>query len=231
MSNIKNDTVLTSTDLKTENELHKNPNIQTDTTLKYRTQHKLRLSHMPWLYWRLKPKQREWAQAWQAEVQAYLQEMETVIIHGDCFIAPEAKLFAERGRPIVINHGSFIAADAVLHGPITIGCNVGINHHVAMEGGSQGITIGNNCRIAAYCHFYAFNHGMAADTLISSQPVSSKGIIIEDDVWLGAHAGIVDGVRVGEGSVVGMQSVVTKAVPPGSKIAGNPAILIGKRRL
>ncbi|WP_082354135.1 acyltransferase [Marinagarivorans algicola] len=225
------DSVTTGTEVHTEAEQYKASNLHTDATLKYRTQHKLRLSYMPWLYWRLKPKQREWAQAWQAQLQAYLQEMETVIIHGDCFIAPEAKLFAEPGRPIVINSGSFIAADAVLHGPITIGCNVGINHHVTMDGGRQGITIGNHCRIAAYCHFYAFNHGMAADTLISEQPVSSKGIVIEDDVWLGAHVGIVDGVNIGAGSIIGMQSVVTKAVPPGSKIAGNPAIMIGKRRL
>lgn len=202
----------------------------TDSTLKYRTQHKLRLSHMPWLYWRLKPSQREWAESWQAEVQHYLQSMETVIIHGDCFIAPEAKIFAERGRPVIIHSGSFIGADAVLHGPITIGENVGINHHVTMEGGSKGITIGDNCRIAAYCHLYAFNHGMAADALISEQSVSSKGITLEEDVWLGAHVGVVDGVTIGAGSIVGMQSVVTKNIAASIKSAGNPAKKIGERK-
>lgn len=201
----------------------------TDTTLKYRKQHQQRLSYMPWLYWRLKPKQREWAKQWQAQVQAYLQEMETLEVHGECFIAPEAKLFAEPGRPIVIHQGSFIAADAVLHGPITIGQNVGINHHVTMDGGRQGIRIGDHCRIAAFCHLYAFNHGMAADALISEQAVSSKGIILEDDVWLGAHTGVVDGVTIGAGSVVGMQSVVTKNVAPGTKVAGNPAKKIAHR--
>lgn len=201
----------------------------TDSTKKYRKQHQLRLSYMPWLYWRLKPKQRQWAKQWQTEVQAYLQEMETIDVQGECFIAPEAKLFAEPGRPIIIGEGSFIAADAVLHGPITIGQQVGINHHVTMEGGRQGIHIGDYCRIAAFCHFYAFNHGMAADSLISEQPVSSKGIILEKDVWLGAHVGVVDGVTIGAGSIVGMQSVVTKNVPAGIKIAGNPAKKIADR--
>lgn len=201
----------------------------TDPTLKYREQHKQRLSYMPWLYWTLKPKQRAWAHAWQQEWQAYLQDMETVVITGDCFISPGAKLFAERGRPITLDSGSFIGADAVLHGPIRIGKNVGINHHVTMDGGSQGITIGNNCRIAAYCHFYAFNHGTAPERTIDQQPVTSKGITLEDDIWLGAHVGIVDGVTIHSGAVVGMQSVVTRNVEKNTIVAGNPARFIKNR--
>ena len=203
--------------------------MDTDPTLKYRTQHKARLSHMPWLYWRLKPKQRQWAEAWQSEVQSYLASMETIEIRGDCFIAPEAKLFAEPGRAIVIEEGSFIAADAVLHGPIHIGKNVGINHHCTFDGGRAGIHIGDDCRIAAYCHLYAFNHGTAADRKISEQPVSSKGIRLGSDVWLGAHVGIVDGVTIGDGAVIGMQSVVTRDIAAGIKAAGNPAKPIGRR--
>ena len=202
-----------------------------DPTLKYREQHKKRLSYMPWLYWRLKTKQRQWAQAWQREWQSYLQDMETVNIEGDCFIAPEANLFAERGRPIQIKTGSFIGAEAVLHGPIQIGSNVGINHHVTMDGGSRGITIGDNCRVAAYCHLYAFNHGTDADRLIDQQPVSSRGIILEDDVWLGAHVGVVDGVTLHRGAVVGMQSVVTRDVEAQTLVAGNPARYIKTRAL
>lgn len=167
---------------------------------KYREQHKQRLSYMPWLYWRLKPHHLAWAKPWQDEWQNYLQEMETVRIHGNCFIAPEAKLFAERGRPIDIHEGSFIAADTVLHGPITIGKGVGINHHVTMDGGKKGIQIGDNCRIAAYSHLYAFNHGIDTDKPINEQAVSSQGIRLGDDVWLGAHVGIVDGVSIGNGS-------------------------------
>ncbi len=87
----------------------------------YREQHKKRLSYMPWLYHSLKPEHKEWAQAWQMEIQNYLCKMETVIFGKDCFIAPEAKLFAEPGRPIVLGDHSFIAADCVIHGPVEIG--------------------------------------------------------------------------------------------------------------
>ena len=51
-----------------------------DPLLKYREQHKHRLNYMPWLYWSLKPKHREWAVQWQQEYQAYLMDMETVQI-------------------------------------------------------------------------------------------------------------------------------------------------------
>ena len=93
----------------------------TDPLLKYREQHKHRLNYMPWLYWSLKPKHREWAEAWQAEYQAYLMEMETIEIGKNCFISPLAHIFAERGRKITIGDNTFIAADCTLHGPLQIG--------------------------------------------------------------------------------------------------------------
>jgi acetyltransferase-like isoleucine patch superfamily enzyme len=198
-------------------------------TDRYRQQHKLRLSYMPWLYPRLKPAQRHWAQAWQDEWQAYLADMETIIIGQNCFIAPEARIFAEPGRPIVIGDNSYIAADTVMHGPITLGRGVSINHHVSLDGGRKGIVIGDHTRIAAYTYAYAFNHGMAPAQLIKDQPVSSKGIRIGQDVWIGANTGIVDGVEIGDYAVVGMGSLVTKSVASYTKVAGNPARIIGTR--
>jgi acetyltransferase-like isoleucine patch superfamily enzyme len=195
----------------------------------YRAQHKKRLSYMPWLYQNLKPDHKEWAEQWQQEIQDYFRKMETVEIGRGCFIAPEAQLFAEPGRPIILGDYSFIAADCVLHGPIEIGQNVSINHHVTLDGGRKGIRIGNHSRIAAYTSAYAFNHGMSAEKLIQQQPVSSLGIEIGEDVWIGANVGIVDGIKIGNQSVVGMGSVVTKSVDPGIKVAGNPAKQIGKR--
>ena len=197
----------------------------------YRQQHKLRLSYMPWLYANLKPNHRSWAQAWQDEWQAYLMTMETIEIGKNCFIAPEAKLFAEPGRPIVIGDNSYVVADCVLHGPITLGQSVSINHHVSLDGGRKGIFIGDNTRIAAYSYAYACNHGMDDTKLIKDQPVSSHGIRIGKDVWIGANTGIVDGVIIGDHAVVGMGSIVTKSVADYTKVAGNPARIIGSRSI
>ncbi len=196
----------------------------------YRTQHKLRLSYMPWLYATLKPSHREWADAWQRGIQAYLQAVETIQIGQNCFIAPEAKLFAEPGRPIIIGDNSYIAADCVIHGPVSLGKNVSINHHVTMDGGSKGIHVGDNSRIAAHCQLYAFNHGMLADKLVCEQPTTSRGIWIGEDVWLGANVGVVDGVTIKAQAVVGMGSQVTRDIEPFKIVAGNPALIIGDRR-
>ncbi len=184
---------------------------------------------MPWLYDSLKPAQREWAQAWQAEVQAELADLETVEIGRNVFIAPQAQIFAEPGRTVRIGDGVRIAADCVLHGPITVGDHVSVNHHVTMDGGRAGITIGAHTRIAAYATLFAFNHGMAAGQLVREQPVTSKGILIGADVWIGAQAGVVDGVTIGDGAVVGMNAQVTRDVEPYGVVAGNPAEIIGRR--
>lgn len=204
--------------------------IAADPSDRYRQQHQSRLSYMPWLYYTLKPAHRRWADAWQKEVQTYFQAMETIHIGKNCFIAPEAKLFAEPGRAIVIGDNSFIAADAVIHGPVTLGESVSINHHVTMDGGSKGIFIGDNTRIAAYCQLYAFNHGLLPEKLISAQPTQSVGIHIGCDVWLGANVGVVDGVVIADHVVVGMGSQVTRNASEYTIIAGNPARIIGDRR-
>ncbi len=196
---------------------------------RYRRQHQRRLSYMPWLYARLKPAHRAWAEAWQRALQDELMALETVHIGAHCFIAPEANLFAEPGRDIVIGDYSQIAADVFLHGPVRLGAHVSINHGVSMDGGAAGIRIGDHTRIAARCTVYAFNHGLSPDALVRAQPVTSQGIDIGCDVWIGAGVGIVDGVRIGDGAVVGMGAVVTRDVPEGTIVAGNPARPIGRR--
>ena len=201
----------------------------TDPLLKYREQHKHRLNYMPWLYWSLKPKNRMWAEAWQQEYQAYLMEMETVEIGQNCFISPLAHIFAEPGRKIVIGDNTCIAADCTLHGPLEIGSEVAINHHCILDGGRVGIKLHDQVRIAAYCHLYAFDHGMALSDPIYQQPVRSQGIEIGRDVWLGAHVGVKDGVKIGAHAVVGMNSMVTKDIAEQSIVAGNPAQFIRLR--
>ena len=185
---------------------------------------------MPWLYFTLKAKHRLWAEAWQAEVQAFLRDQETVEIGAGCFIAPEAALFGEPGRPVIIGDGCAIAAQAFLHGPIQLAKGVSINAGARLDGGAKGIVIGEGTRIASGAAIYAFDHGMAPDRAIRDQPVVSKGIVIGADCWIGANAGITDGVRIGDHAVVAMGAVVTRDVSDWAIVAGVPAQVIGDRR-
>lgn len=196
----------------------------------YRNQHKRRLSYMPWLYFSLKPKHRLWADLWQQQLQQHLASVETVRIAENCFIAPEASLFAEPGRTITLDLGVSIAAESFLHGPIKIGANSSINHHCSFDGGRKGVVIGANTRIGPHCSIYGFNHRMSLESPIHQQSVQSQGISIGDDVWLGARVGVCDGVTIGNHAVIGMHSVVTQDIPEYAIAAGNPARIIGDRR-
>jgi acetyltransferase-like isoleucine patch superfamily enzyme len=62
----------------------------------------------------------------------------------------------------------------------------------------------------------------------SRPPVASKAIVIEDDVWIGPNATILKGVRIGAGAWIEPGSMVTRDVPPGARIMGNPAQVIGE---
>ena len=196
----------------------------------YTAQHKERLSWMPWLYFTLKDKHLAWAKPWQKAIQENVSKLETVIFGNDCFISPKAKLFAEPGRTIKCGDRCMIAANNFIHGPILLGDEVAINHSCSLDGGTKGIRIGDQTRIASHVTIYAFNHGMAPNQAIYKQKSSSKGISIGKDVWIGAKVGIVDGVTIGDHAVVGMGSIVTKDIPSWAIAVGNPAEIIGDRR-
>ena len=185
---------------------------------------------MPWLYFVLKDRHRGWALAWQEEVQAGFRDRETVVIGPGCFVAPEARLFAEPGRPVVLGPGCAVAAEAFLHGPLTLGRDVSINARASLDGGARGITIGDGTRIATGAVLFAFDHGLAPDRMVKDQPVTSRGITVGQDVWIGANAGITDGVTLGDHAVVGMGAVVTRDVPPWAIVGGVPARVLGDRR-
>jgi acetyltransferase-like isoleucine patch superfamily enzyme len=59
------------------------------------------------------------------------------------------------------------------------------------------------------------------------QPLSSRGpIVIEDDVWLGYGVVVLSGARIGRGAVIGANSVVSGAIPPGAVAVGAPARVV-----
>jgi acetyltransferase-like isoleucine patch superfamily enzyme len=58
--------------------------------------------------------------------------------------------------------------------------------------------------------------------------IVKKPVVIEDDVWIGPNAVILKGVRIGQGAMIEAGSLVTKDVPAGARLMGNPAQVIGR---
>jgi acetyltransferase-like isoleucine patch superfamily enzyme len=97
--------------------------------------------------------------------------------------------------------------------------------------GQGGVTIGDGVYTGTQVNIAAVNHVFAdPNTFIREQGITADGITIEDDVWLGSHVTVVDGVTIGRGSIVGAGAVVTKSIPAYSIAVGVPAKVIGDRR-
>ncbi len=90
--------------------------------------------------------------------------------------------------------------------------------------GQGGVEIGDRVYTSPFTQIIAVNHVFDdPGRPFVEQGITAEGIVIEDDVWLGAGAVITDGVRVGKGAVVAAGAVVTKDVPPHTVVGGVPA--------
>ncbi len=115
--------------------------------------------------------------------------------------------------------------------------NVQIGEHTVINSGcviysGNGVTIGDSVSIAANCTLAPVNHAYQdAGKLIREQGFleSKGGIVIEDDVWIGANCVLLDGALLGRGCVIGAGSLVRSAVPAYSICAGNPLKTLGRR--
>lgn len=90
--------------------------------------------------------------------------------------------------------------------------------------GQGGVKIGDRVYTSPFTQIIAVNHVFDDPRRpFIEQGITAEGIVIEDDVWLGAGAVITDGVRVGKGAVVAAGAVVTRDVPEHTVVAGVPA--------
>ncbi|BAT56366.1 transferase hexapeptide repeat protein [Nostoc sp. NIES-3756] len=141
-----------------------------------------------------------------------------------------------KGHP---NNKIYLADGVVIERNVDIGCLENTRIHIDEEtfiapnvciAGPGNIKIGKRCMIAAHSGIYANNHIFTDPILpIKYQGVTCKGIVIEDDCWLGHGVTILDGVTIGKGSVIGAGAVVTKDIPPFSVAVGTPARVIKSR--
>lgn len=133
---------------------------------------------------------------------------------------------------ISIGAGSFIMHGAILHvynfrnlphAFIRIGRDSLIGEYNVLRG-QGGITIGDRVYSAPLAQLLAVNHVYDDPTRpMADQGITAQGIVVEDDVWIGAGAIVTDGVRIGRGAVVAAGAVVTADVPARTVVGGVPA--------
>lgn len=106
---------------------------------------------------------------------------------------------------------------------IRVGRNVFVNQNCTFYD-LGGLEIGDDVLIGPNVSLITSGHPLAPSQRRAA--VVAKPIVIERNVWIAAGATVIGGVTVGENSVVGAGSVVTKDVPPNTFVGGNPAQVI-----
>lgn len=118
----------------------------------------------------------------------------------------------------------------VKQGYLRIGANCSIGSHNTLSAVS-GIEIGDHAIIAGHCYF----GGGRYKTVLGAGPMVTQGletrgpVVLGEDVWVGAGARIIDGVRIGNGAIIAAGAVVTSDIPPNAIFGGVPARQIGTR--
>lgn len=121
-----------------------------------------------------------------------------------------------------------IQARAIIARRVEIGDYSGVGYGSLIQG---NVKIGKHVMMGPEVLIYTQNHNFSRlDITMDKQGFSEeKQVIIEDDVWIGAKVIILPGVKIGQGSVIGAGSVVSKNIPEYSVAVGNPCKVVKKR--
>jgi len=164
-----------------------------------------------------------------------LRHAHKIKIGNNCIIDDYCVLDAkgDGNQGILIGDNVVLARNTVVSckgGDITIGDNSNISLNCMIHSETK-VEIGKNNLYAAYCYIigggkHSFDR---TDVPIIQQESMSEGVIMEDNIWLGAAVKVLDGARVGHDAVIGTGSVVNKDIPPFSVAVGLPARVVRQR--
>lgn len=174
------------------------------------------LDYSPWTFWTDADDRQQARQ--RALQRSMITSGRAERLGSDCFLSELASVANDE---LSLGDRTYVAAGAYLTGELRAGRDCTINPYAVIRG---RVRLGDAVRIGAHSSLLGFNHTMSdPDTEVFRQSISTKGITVGDDVWIGSHAVVLDGVVIGDRSVIAAGAVVTKDVPAGSVVAGNPA--------
>jgi acetyltransferase-like isoleucine patch superfamily enzyme len=147
----------------------------------------------------------------------------------DDLVVLDAK--GETNRGITIGEGVFLGRGTILsckNGDIEVGDHVNMGFFCEIFSGSS-VVVGRHGLFAAQVYLVGGGHDFEGDAPVIEQSRSSLGIRLDENVWLGTSAKVLDGVRIGRDVVVGAGAVVNRDLPDGAVAAGVPARVLRTR--
>jgi acetyltransferase-like isoleucine patch superfamily enzyme len=131
----------------------------------------------------------------------------------------------EKARLLGFGEGTSIYDSALVIGDVKVGRNTWIGPSTVLDG-SGGLAIGDTCSISAGVQIYT--HDTVAWALSGGKAEPARAPTrIGSRVYLGPNTIVAKGVTIGDGCVIGANSLVLRSVPPGSKAFGTPARVTG----
>lgn len=138
-------------------------------------------------------------------------------------------------RPWCVELGDRVLVEADVYLKVVAdAASLKLGNHVFVGRGVEfdvmsSVSVGSHSLIAPRCFITDHVHGIRPDLRIDQQPCEAKMVVIGADVWLGTGTVVLPGVTIGDGAVVGANSVVTADVAPYTVVAGAPARFIRSR--
>lgn len=155
---------------------------------------------------------------------------------GDDVVIDDACCLDAKGadnRGIDIGTGVFIGRGTILsckNGDIVIDDHANIGFHCEIFSGRR-VRLGRHALVAAYTYLVGGDHAHGrTDMPVLHQDRLARGIEVDDNVWLGAHVVVADGVTIGRDAIIGAGAVVRDEIPPFAVAAGIPARVLRDRR-
>ncbi|HET9094020.1 MAG TPA: acyltransferase [Solirubrobacteraceae bacterium] len=155
-----------------------------------------------------------------------------LVTDGPCFIRGKVRFEIGRDAKVVLGRWSWLGDGCKIRaheGVIEIGAKSVLGQECTLSC-YQRITIGRECIIADRTMMIDFDHGVVeVERAIREQGIYKRDVTVGHNVWIGYGACLLRGVTVGDNSVIGTYSVVTRDVPADAVVAGTPARLLRMR--
>ena len=137
------------------------------------------------------------------------------------------------GPDVVIDSGAMLHCGGMDWSPDDAGITIGARSYVGPNSvlfGAGGIELGDAVLVSPGVTITSHQHTFGdREVDIRDQSLQFARVVVERNVWIGANATVLPGVRLGEGSIVGAGAVVTSDVAPGTLVLGVPARVIRER--
>jgi acetyltransferase-like isoleucine patch superfamily enzyme len=151
---------------------------------------------------------------------------------GICFVCPGVHLEIGRGATLRIGRWAWIGDGTkirVHEGEVSIGAKTVMGQECTISA-YQHVSIGRECIVADRVMLIDFDHGVVeVERPIRLQGIYKRDVHVGHNVWIGYGACILRGVTVGDNSIVGTSTVVTRNVPENAVVGGSPARVIRMR--